>query len=131
MSKKPRRKFTEEQKQEIVEAYVSGSKTAIELANEHNIAQGLIYRWKSDQKLKAKNNRIEELTEAGATRAMAIKLQQQEAEIEIYQKKIAELTVINDLLKKLQTSTSSQPESELTGLIGMVRKSDRKRKPVK
>lgn len=131
MSKKPRRKFSEELKQEIVESYVSGEKTAQELAQEHDIAQGLIYRWKSDQNSRARNNRIEELTEVGATRAMAMKIQQQEAEIEAYQKKVAELTVINDLLKKLQTSTNYQSGSELSGLIGTMRKSDRKRKPVK
>jgi len=131
MSKKARRKFPEELKAQIVEAYVSGAKSAQELALEHDIAQGLIYRWKSDQNQRVKNNRIEELTEAGATRAMAMKIQQQEAEIEAYQKKVAELTVINDLLKKLQTSSSYQCESELSGLIGTVKRSDRKPKLVK
>lgn len=128
MSKKPRRKFTEEQKKKIVEAYVSGSKSASELAQENDIAPGLIYRWKSDQGLKAKNDRIEELTEEGATRAMAMKIQQQEAEIEAYQKKVAELTLINDLLKKLPVMTSYQSESELSGLIGTMKKSVRKQK---
>lgn len=131
MSKKQRRKFTEDQKQQIVEAYISGAKTAQDLAAEYDIAQGLIYRWKSDQALGAKNKRIEDLTEAGATRAMAVKIQQQEAEIEAYQKKVAELTLINDLLKKLQTPRNYQSESELSGLIGTVRKSGRNQKPVK
>lgn len=131
MSKKTRRKFSEELKAQIVEAYVSGAKSAQELAQEHDIAQGLIYRWKSDQNQRVKDNRIEELTEAGASRAMAMKIQQQEAEIEAYQKKVAELTMINDLLKKLQTSSSYQPESELNGLIETVKRSGRKQKLVK
>ena len=131
MSKKTRRKFTDEQKQEIVDAYVSGAKTTQELALEHNIAQGLIYRWKSDQNLKAKNSRIDELTESGVTRAMAIKIQQQEAEIEAYQKKVAEQAVIIDLLKKLPAQTSFQSESELSGLIDTMKRSVRKPKRVK
>lgn len=131
MSKKPRRKFTDEKKKEILDAYISGAKSASELAQEHQIAQGLIYQWKSDQGLKDRNNRIHELTEEGMTRAMAIKIQQQEAEIEAYQKKVAEQAVIIDLLKKLQTSNSYQSVSELTGLIGTTKKSVRKRGPAK
>ena len=128
MSNKTRRRFSDEQKQEIVEAYVSGSKTAQELALEHDIATGLIYRWKSDQNLKVKNNRIDELTSEGISRAMAIKIQQQEAEIEAYQKKVAEQAVIIDLLKKLPAVTSFQSESELTGLIDTMRRSAQKPK---
>ena len=131
MPKKARRKFTEELKAQIVEAYVSGSQSAQELASEYDIAQGLIYRWKSDFNQRSKNNRIEELTEAGTTRAMAMKIQQQEAEIEAYQKKVAEQAVIIDLLKKLPAEISFQRESELSGLIGTVRKSVRKPKHVK
>lgn len=131
MSKKPRRKFSEELKREIIESYTTGTRTAAELAHEHGIAVGLIYRWKSELGMQIKNNRIDELTEAGATRAMAIKIQQQEEEIQAYQNLVAQQAVIIDLLKKLQPSTNYQPESELTGLIGMVKKSDRKPKPVK
>jgi len=131
MSKKPRRKFTDENKKEILDAYISGAKSASELAQEHQISQGLIYQWKSDQGIKDRNNRIEELTDEGMTRAMAIKIQQQEAEIEAYQKKVAEQAVIIDLLKKLQTSNNYQSVSELTGLIGTTKKSVRKRGPVK
>jgi transposase-like protein len=131
MSKKPRRKFSDEKKKEILDAYISGAKTASDLAQEHQISQGLIYQWKSDQGLKDRNNRINELTDEGLTRAMAIKIQQQEAEIEAYQKKVAEQAVIIDLLKKLQTSSSYQSESELTGLIGTTKKSARRRGHVK
>lgn len=131
MSKKPRRKFSDEKKKEILDAYISGAKSASELAQEHQISQGLIYQWKSDRGLKDRNNRIDELTDEGMTRAMAIKIQQQEAEIEAYQKKVAEQAVIIDLLKKLQTSNSYQSVSELTGLIGTTKKSVRKRGPVK
>jgi transposase-like protein len=129
MSKKVRRTFSDEKKKEILDAYTSGSRTASELAQEHQISTGLIYQWKTEQGYKDRRNRIEELTKEGLTRAMAIKIQQQEAEIEAYQRKVAEQAVIIDLLKKLQTSSSYQSVSELTGLIGTTRKSARKKEP--
>lgn len=130
MPKKPRRKFTEEKKREIISAYISGAKSVAELAQENQVSSGLIYQWKSDQSMKDRNNRINQLTGEGLTRALAIKIQQQEAEIEAYQKKVAEQAVIIDLLKKLQTSSSYQCESELIGLIGTTKKSARKKGPV-
>jgi transposase-like protein len=128
--KTPRRKFTEEQKRKAVNEYLSGTKSAMEVAGELTVDVGLIYRWKAEFEQIAKNQKIEELTAAGATRAMAIKIQQQEEEIAAYQKKVAELTLINDLLKKLQTSKSSPPESELSGWIGIAKRSAPKQKPV-
>ncbi len=131
MSKKSRRKFTDEEKRKAVDEYGSGSRSAMEVATDLGVAVGLIYRWKSDFENKERSGRVEELTEAGATRAMALKIQQQEDEIAEYQKKVAELTLINDLLKKLQTSNPSQRESELSGLIATMKRSGQKRKPVK
>jgi len=131
MSKKgPRRKFSEETKRKAVDEYLSGAKSAMEVATELTISVGLLYRWKAEFEQAAKAERIEDLTTAGATRAMAIKIQQQEEEIAHYQKTVAELTLINDLLKKLQTSRASARESELTGLIATHKKSAQKPKPV-
>jgi transposase-like protein len=131
MSKKgPRRKFSEETKRKAVDEYLSGTKSAMEVATELTISVGLLYRWKAEFEQVAKTERIEDLTTAGATRAMAIKIQQQEEEIAHYQKTVAELTLINDLLKKLQTSRVSARESELTGLIATHKKSVQKPKPV-
>lgn len=76
----------------------------MEVANEHTVSVGLLYCRKAEFEQAAKNKKIEELTAAGATNAMAIKIQQQEDEILHYQKKLAEQAVIIDLLKKLQTS---------------------------
>lgn len=131
MSKKePRRKFSDEVKRKAVDEYLSGAKSAMEVANELTVSVGLLYRWKAEFEQAAKNERIEGLTAAGATRAMAIKIQQQEDEILHYQKKLAEQAVIIDLLKKLQTSKSSPFESELSGWIGIAKKSAQKPKPV-
>lgn len=128
--KTPRRKFTEEQKRKAVNEYLTGARSAMEVASELSVDVGLIYRWKAEFEQAAKNQKIEELTAAGATRAMAIKIQQQEEEIAAYQKKVAELTLINDLLKKLQTSKSLARESELSGWIGIAKRSGPKQKPV-
>jgi transposase-like protein len=54
-----------------------------------------------------------------------------EIEIEMYQKKVAEQSLIIDLLKKSQIEGISVPESELTGLIRTSKKSVLKRKRVK
>ena len=131
MSKKSRRKFSEEDKRNAVEEYLSGQRSAMEIATELSVSVGLIYRWKSDFENRDRSGRIENLTESGISRAAALKIQQQEDEIAAYQKKVAELTLINDLLKKLQTSDPSVRESELNGLIATMKRSDRKRKPVK
>jgi transposase-like protein len=128
--KEPRRKFTEEQKRKAVDEYLTGTKTAMEVANELTIAVGLIYRWKAEFERAAKDQRIEDLTGSNISRAAAIKIQQQEDEIAAYQKKLAELMLINDLLKKLQTSPPSVRESELAGLIATHKKSAQKPKPV-
>jgi transposase-like protein len=131
MSKKSRRKFSEQEKTKAVEEYTSGLKTAVEVATELDVAVGLIYRWKSDFESKVRTGKIDELTERGLSRAAGLKIQQQADEIEAYQKKVAEQSLIIDLLKKLQTSDPSVRESELNGLIATMKRSDRKRKPVK
>lgn len=131
MSKKPRRQFTDEQKRKAVDEYVSGRKTAEQVAAENGVAIGMIYKWRVQLDEKAKGARIDELEGQGMSAKAARKIQQMEAEIEEYQKKVAQQAVIIDLLKKLQGPTSSQPESELTGLIDTTRRLARSRKPAK
>jgi hypothetical protein len=79
----------------------------------------------------AKGERLEELEAQGSSREQARRIMQLEAELEEYKKKVAELALINDLLKKLQTSKRSQPESELSGLIATMKKSGQKNGPAK
>jgi len=128
MSKKQRRKFTPEQKQEAVEDYLTERRSAMDIANDLNVSVSLIYKWKADLELQNKKSRISELTDQGLSRAAALKIQQQEAEIEAYQKKVAEQVVIIDLLKKLQDRTPYQRESELTGLIKTTKRLARRQK---
>lgn len=131
MTKKTRKKFTLEQRDQAIDEYVSGAKSAQEVAQELGTDVGNIYRWKTVREEKAKGLRIEELIGEGNTLAQAKRILELEAEMEEYKKKVAEQAVIIDLLKKLQTSSSSAPESELTGLIRTTRKLDQKRRPAK
>ena len=102
MSKKPKRKFSEEQKRQAVDDYVSGRKSAAEVARQHNVAQGQIYKWKSQLEEQAVKGRISELEAEGRSPQDARLIQRQEDEIAMYQKKLAEQVVLVDLLKKLQ-----------------------------
>ena len=131
MGKKVRRQFTDEQKRVAVEEYVSGRKTAAQVAAEIEVPVGVIYRWRVQLDEQAKGARIDELEAQGMSPQMARKFQQQEAEIEEYQKKVAQQAIIIDLLKKLQPSTNFQSESELTGLIDTTRKLARSKRHAK
>ena len=123
-----RKRFTQEQRDQAVEQYIKGDKSAKQIADELETDVHNIYRWKSVYEENKKGLRLDELVVEGNHRDIAKKLLEKELEIEAYQKKIAELTIINDLLKKLQPSNSSQSESELTGLIRTSKKSAQKRK---
>jgi transposase-like protein len=128
--RKPRRTFTLEQRQKAVEEFISGSKTAIQIAAELETDPTHIYRWKVSQEEKNKGIRIDALEAEGHDPEAARKILKLEEELEEYKKKVGELTLINDLLKKLPQRTS-QSESELSGLIDTMKNSARKRKPVK
>lgn len=128
---KPRRQFSDELKRQIVDDYVSGRKTAAELAIQHGIVQGIIYKWKVWCDEQAKGERIGALESQGHDPQAARRIQQLEAEVVEYQKKVGQLTVINELLKKLHSTPNSPHESELSGLIGTMKLSERKRRPVK
>lgn len=128
---KSRRKFTKEQKDQAIDDYLSGDRSAQQIAADLDTDVQAIYRWKTAREEKQKGARFEELIEEGNSYGQAKKIMELEAEIEEYKKKLAEQVIINDLLKKLQTSKSSQPESELTGLIKTMNGSAQKRKPRK
>lgn len=123
MSKKTRKKFTREQKDKAVDDYISGAKTSSEIARELGTDINNIYRWKTLRTEQAKGVRVEELIAEGYNKEAANRILNMELELEEYKKKLAEQVIIVDLLKKLQTSNNSAPESELTGLIKTTKKS--------
>jgi transposase-like protein len=102
MGRRPRRTLTLEQKQDAVRRHLSGENTVHELAQELEVATGQIYKWKAQLEEHSEKQRVSQLTDAGWSESAARALREKELEIEAYQKKIAELTVINDLLKNSQ-----------------------------
>lgn len=131
MSKRTRRIFTIEQKSQAVEQYLSGEKTASKIAEELKIDVQAIYRWKTSLEEKRKDSRVQELIDEGKSFESAELLAEKEFEIELYQKKIAQQSIIIDLLKKSQDQEVSVRESELSGLIRITRQSAQKRKRAK
>ena len=115
MGKRPRRTFTYEQKRLAVDDYQNKRRTVSEIALELNVAPGLIYKWKGDLEESRVKGRLSELESDGRSPCDAKLIQRQEDEILMYQKKVAELTIINDLLKKIPASTNYQRLKNVSG----------------
>lgn len=126
--KKSRRSFNDETKRAAVDAYVSGRKTPLEVANELNIAVGLLYKWRTDMSDAGQEARVKKLESEGLSPDHAKRILELEEQVAEYQKKVGEQAVMIDLLKKLRQSPNFRPESELTGLIEITKALDPKRK---
>ena len=131
MTKKTKRYWDVGTKKQAVEDYVSGRKSAAQIAVDLGVTAGLIYKWKTSFDEQAKGARVDELEAQGFSREQAKIIQQKDEEIAAYQKKVAEQAIVIDLLKKLRNPNDYQSESELTGLIAISKKLDRKKGPVK
>ena len=103
------RTYTDEFKQGLIAQIDSGEITVSQASREHNISASLIDRWRKqihEGTLKPhKTKREKEL----------------EKELERYKLKVAELTMINDLLKKINHSTRMKKSN---GYIVTPKKSD-------
>lgn len=130
---KKRRVWPDEVKRSVVQEYLSGKKSAKELAIENGFPHdvGRVYRWRTELDEKAKGQQIEELQEQGYSHDQAKRIQDLEAEIVEYQKKLAEQILINDLLKKLRQQTPSASVKNASGLTEIIKLSNQKRKPRK
>ena len=108
MSKKKYRAFPLDFKKQVVAAIESGSKTKAAVCREHSLSPSLVARW-YDQ------------AHAGMLRdGPTAKERQLERELEQYKKKVGELTLENDLLKKLRRDSAQQKRfggSVITGRI--------------
>ena len=131
MTKKTRKKYPEEVKAKAVADYVSGAKSAKQIAQELGLEVHVIYGWRAAADDKKRNQGLLGLQMEGFSPEAAELLMRKNEEIEIYQKKVAELSVMVDLLKKLQTSGDYQPENELSGLIATTKKSERRKRRAK
>ena len=88
MAKKVRRRFSEEQKRRAVDDYVSGSRSAVEVVEELEIAVGQLYRWKAEFEQRAKSGRVEKLPESGLSRASALKINNKKKRSRIIKRKL-------------------------------------------
>lgn len=125
---KQKRFYSEEVKKRAVDDYVSGRRTAADLASELNVAQGLVYKWKVKFDEQAKGARIDELQAQGADPYQAKRIVDLEEELAEYQKKVGQQAVLIDLLKKLQPPTSplANVSNGLTDIIKHVARSKRR-----
>lgn len=125
-----KRFYPEDLKRQAVEDYVSGRKTAAQVASELGVAQGVIYKWKVRFDEKAKGARIDELQAQGADLQQARRIVELEEELAEYQKKVGQQAVLIDLLKKLQPPNS--PLANVShGLSDIMKHVARSKRPVK
>lgn len=105
MAKKAKRQFKPEDKAKAVDDYVSGRKTAAQLAAEFNCNPNLIYRWKAEADAIRRDDRAAEIEASGVRDPRDIKrILDLEDELEAYKKTVAEQTVLIDLLKIAEVS---------------------------
>ena len=126
---KPKRKFADAVKRQAVDDYVSGRKSAAQVAAAHEVDVGHVYKWKTQLEEKEKGAVVDELEASGRSRADAKLIAELRAERDEYQKMVGEQAVILELLKKRLLSTSSVERSALTGLIETLERAAQKRKP--
>ena len=125
---KVKRKFSDALKRAAVDDYVSGRKSAAQVAASNEVSVSHIYKWKVQLDERAKDASVAELEAPGRSLEDARALAELSAERDAYQRMVGEQAVIIELLKKRLMSTSSQQRSELTGLIETFELAVQKRK---
>lgn len=106
-SKKSRQTYDLQYKRQIVAEYLRGEITTNALAEREGIERGQIYRWKVQLDSKARDGRIEEIADTeGVSLDQARKIRELEEELEATQKKLAQLSVENELLGDLVKKTN-------------------------
>jgi transposase-like protein len=104
--KKSRRQYDLEYKRGIVQEYLRGEISTNALAEREGLERGQIYTWKVQLDGRAKNERIELIADTeGVSLDQARQIRELEEELEASQKKIAQLILENDLLKKIQVNS--------------------------
>jgi transposase-like protein len=109
---KSRQHYDLEYKRRIVEEYLRGEITTNSLASREGLERGQIYRWKVQLEGQARDARIETIADTeGVTLDQARQIRELEEELEASQKKIAQLVLENDLLKKIQPNSPFERKS--------------------
>lgn len=103
-TKKNRKKYDLEYKRGIVAEYLTGEFTAQQIAEREGLHFGQIYHWKSQLEHRARHERLEAIQTENplVTLDQARRIQELEEELEDYRQKVADQSMMIDLLKKLQ-----------------------------
>ncbi len=104
--KKPYQRYDLEYKRRIVQEYLQGGISSAELAKREGIERGQIYKWKIQLDHHTRNERVESLIEnESASPEQARRIRELEEQLEATQKKLAKLSVENELLDELVKKT--------------------------
>ena len=95
---KPKRKFTEAIKRAAVDDFVSGRKSAAQVAAAIGLGVDQIYKWKVYFEEKAKGVSLDELEAAGNSKERSKELLELRAERDAYQRMVGEQAVIIELV---------------------------------
>lgn len=107
MSKKSRQNYDLEFKRRIVAEYLQGDATAKVIADREGLDPGQIYTWNVQLARRARNAQIEEIADTeGVNFEQARQIRELQEELEASQKKIAQLVLENDLLKKIPQNSA-------------------------
>ena len=105
-TKKPRKSYDLDYKRRIVQEYLRGEITTHALAEREGLERGQIYSWKIQLDGRARNERLETIVDIeGVSLEQARQIRDLEEELEASHKKIAQLVLENDLLKKTQPNS--------------------------
>jgi transposase-like protein len=105
-NRKSRKHFDIEYKRRIVQEYLQGGIKSAALAEREGIERGQIYKWKIQLDHQARGERIEEIADTeGVSLDQARKIRELEEELEATQRKLAQMVLECDLLKKIQPNS--------------------------
>lgn len=109
--KKTRSYHTIEYKKKLVDEYVSGTSTAEAISDREKLDRGMLYKWKAQLENRNRQERVEQLEIAGHNADDVRRIMELEDELAAAKSKIADLSLANDLLKKIQPSYQSGKRS--------------------
>ena len=111
------RNFPDELKESLVIRINSGEITKAQAAREHDIAPSLVDRW------------VKQINDGTMRRHLSAREKQLEKELERYKKKVGELTMMNDLLKKIPEQLAELRKSD--GFVYTARNTAQSKREVK
>jgi transposase-like protein len=124
-------KYSEQVKRKAVQEFVSGQKSALQIADELGFKDSnRIYTWKALFDHEEKSHKIERAQKSGISPSVMKRLFELEAENEELKKSLGEKSLMIDLLKKIPGGDSVL-ERDVSGLSEIIKQSAAKRKRCK